>query len=384
MKLFGREFKFNGFDIWHKGNFDPNTKSDTATFNSVISDINSKITTNRMNGLGMKVNYSTFSLSNPGELYMHGFDDNGLAQDINGFITLNGEQVSVIRGMINPNRVIAKCYIAWHKTLSTWHLVEFNETTGVYTFTNMGGTQTTDTQLATDYLFVGYAEMNSSENFTYATLFSSVLTSIEIQHIFDLQKRVKCTETELLNKSDIGHTHTKSDISDMPIKLSEFTNDSGFVTALNHNHDNSYTKRNAGSVSDFNSVLTQNEYSVGGSNISNAPYTGTIYGKLRVYVNDGGTHNNSSNWIWQYFDDTSGRQYFRYKVNSGNWTAWKRVDAGVFATVSHTHTKSQITDMPTKLSQFENDIGAGGGIKITTAITAPSTPSPGDFWYKEI
>lgn len=52
------------------------------------------------------------------------------------------------------------------------------------------------------------------------------------------------------------------------------------------------------------------------------------------------------------------------------------------ASLTHTHTKSQITDMPTKLSQFENDIGAGGGVVIITADVAPSDPSPGDFWYQ--
>lgn len=54
------------------------------------------------------------------------------------------------------------------------------------------------------------------------------------------------------------------------------------------------------------------------------------------------------------------------------------------ANVNHTHTKSQIVDFPTKLSQFENDIGAGGGIKITVSPSTPSNPSPGDFWYEEV
>lgn len=40
--------------------------------------------------------------------------------------------------------------------------------------------------------------------------------------------------------------------------------------------------------------------------------------------------------------------------------------------------------LPTKLSQLENDIGAGGGIKIITSTTAPTDTSPGDFWYKEV
>jgi len=50
--------------------------------------------------------------------------------------------------------------------------------------------------------------------------------------------------------------------------------------------------------------------------------------------------------------------------------------------VGHTHVKENITDMPTALSNFINDIGAGGGVKITTNSTAPTTPNSGDFWYK--
>jgi formate-dependent phosphoribosylglycinamide formyltransferase (GAR transformylase) len=40
--------------------------------------------------------------------------------------------------------------------------------------------------------------------------------------------------------------------------------------------------------------------------------------------------------------------------------------------------------VPTKLSQLQNDIGAGVGVKITTSATAPTSPAPGDFWYKEV
>ena len=39
---------------------------------------------------------------------------------------------------------------------------------------------------------------------------------------------------------------------------------------------------------------------------------------------------------------------------------------------------------PTKLSELQNDIGAGGGIKITLGKTEPTGASPGDFWYKEV
>ena len=46
------------------------------------------------------------------------------------------------------------------------------------------------------------------------------------------------------NKADKSHTHTKSQITDMPTKLSQFTNDSGFITSAdvdtskNHTHSN--------------------------------------------------------------------------------------------------------------------------------------------------
>ena len=36
--------------------------------------------------------------------------------------------------------------------------------------------------------------------------------------------------TALDGKSDVGHTHTKSDITDFPTKVSSFTNDAGYLT----------------------------------------------------------------------------------------------------------------------------------------------------------
>lgn len=76
--------------------------------------------------------------------------------------------------------------------------------------------------------------------------------------------------------------------------------------------------QNAGTVKDFNTILTEGEYNVGGTNLNGAPYTGNIYGKLIVKVNDGGTHNNKDNWIWQIFYRTEGTTvYKRSKTNAG-------------------------------------------------------------------
>jgi hypothetical protein len=68
------------------------------------------------------------------------------------------------------------------------------------------------------------------------------------------------------------------------------------------------------------------------------------------------------------------------------WTALRiaQAIAAQAAAKVHTHAKADITDMPTKLSQFENDIGAGGGIKIITSATEPPTLVAGDQWHKEV
>ncbi len=51
------------------------------------------------------------------------------------------------------------------------------------------------------------------------------------------------------------------------------------------------------------------------------------------------------------------------------------------ANAIHTHTKSNIVDMPTKLSDFINDIGTGVGIIIVTSATEPANLKTGDQWH---
>ena len=83
--------------------------------------------------------------------------------------------------------------------------------------------------------------------------------------------------------------------------------------------------QNAGTVTDFDTTLTEGEYFVSGTNITGAPYSGNVYGKLVVKVSDGGTHNNKNNWIWQIFYQTEGTSVFRRsKTNANQWTAWTK------------------------------------------------------------
>jgi hypothetical protein len=71
---------------------------------------------------------------------------------------------------------------------------------------------------------------------------------------------------------------------------------------------------------------------------------------------------------------------YRYGLyNSDSWTSWRTISV-----VGHTHTKSEITDMPTKLSQFTNDISAGGGISTIVSTTTQTTSKVGNVWIKPI
>ncbi|MDU1966852.1 MAG: hypothetical protein E6748_04150 [Clostridium perfringens] len=93
-----------------------------------------------------------------------------------------------------------------------------------------------------------------------------------------------------------------------------------------HNHDSKYFLVKRGSIDDFNLALTEGQYEFGSTeSIPNAPVTGTRYGFLRVWVSNGGTHNNRDNWIWQEYCDTNGSNYWRFKVNNMGWNDWYKI-----------------------------------------------------------
>lgn len=92
-------------------------------------------------------------------------------------------------------------------------------------------------------------------------------------------------------------------------------------------HASEFQKHYNGYISDFNTALTDGEYSFGSSEVLNgSPENAGIYGKLIVKVNDGGTHDNAHNWIWQFAYCTNGNNYWRNKVNAGNWSGWQRIN----------------------------------------------------------
>ncbi|WP_206155043.1 hypothetical protein [Clostridium muellerianum] len=103
-----------------------------------------------------------------------------------------------------------------------------------------------------------------------------------------------------------------------------------------------------------------------GSNVINAPNTGWFW--FIIIGHDTGWTNQIA--ISYGANNIGNIMYSRIYQNASSWTGWNRI--------------AKTTDIPTKLSQFANDIGAGSGVKITTSVNSPSAINAGDFWYKII
>lgn len=110
----------------------------------------------------------------------------------------------------------------------------------------------------------------SKEDKSFLDTVKSLWTSITT-HISDAVKHITSAERTLWNtvedKADKTHTHVKADITDMPTKLSEFTNDEGYVKSSDTNTTPFYkaTELSANSykvVTDFSKTSLSDGYNL--------------------------------------------------------------------------------------------------------------------------
>lgn len=96
-------------------------------------------------GLGLKVNYISFSSANNGECYYHGYNTSGAPADVDGWVLWNGSKVTIPKGVhINPNTVLpynTTIYnvfrtsnstftdIYWDSTEEKWYSHTYSDTT---------------------------------------------------------------------------------------------------------------------------------------------------------------------------------------------------------------------------------------------------------------
>lgn len=171
---------------------------------------------------------------------------------------------------------------------------------------------------------------------TLITAWNSAVT-----HISDTVKHITSAERTLWNtvsnKAEKSHTHTKSQITDMPTKVSQFTNDSGYITASdidssqNHTHTNKSTLDKI-SDTDLNRIRSRGVV---------APETGTtipaISGMSMTQAYNNGYPSNYGNIIslsgsghgeifvgWSGTSGANAPVYVRSKRDTGNadWSPW--------------------------------------------------------------
>lgn len=343
MKIFGIEFKFNGFDIWHTGNFDPNTK----------------------------VNKSGDTITGP--------------LNVNNALSVNGYRLAYLPSNNPENGALNPLWYALRIGKKIYTDEEFSTgTNSVSVYNNSGGTGVSITRVdmtsapnksgkvleirhngaVTSPTYGGfYQSINSRVNGIFAQVFKAKLPVGYALNTASNSQGTNSTEYWLTNNVGTGKWETYARIvlcgntgtfssgghvyiSGSPAPTAE--NNLVWHLASCTLYDLTDLKEmNADTATKLQTARTINGVSFDGSTDI------TITAAPTAHEHDG-----------RYYTETES-------------------DAR-FAPAVHTHTKSQITDMPTALSQFTNDIGAGGGVKITTSSIAPTSPSPGDFWYKEI
>ena len=149
----------------------------------------------------------------------------------------------------------------------------------------------------------------------------------------------------------------KISISDYGVGKNTIKSNDGYIATVG---GNMYVGGSFGQVagslttgSNFDNYLTEGEYTVGGTELLNAPYTGGLYGKLIVKVSDGKIHNNKTNWIWQEILVTRDpySRWFRSKTNDADWTAWVRSSQ-----IGHSNYAANILSSTSKVKLNGTDI----------------------------
>ena len=193
----------------------------------------------------------------------------------------------------------------------------------------------------------------SSNDFSAALLnkLNSIADGAEVNVQADWNNTDSASDAFIKNKPasfpPSSHTHTKAQISDMPTKLSQFTNDPGYLTSedvdtsLIHNHANkSILDSISQALLDKWNTVSNKVDKVTGKGLSSNDFSTALLNKLNG-IADGAEVNVQADWS---VTDATADAFIKNKPAS-------------FPPSSHTHTKAQISDMPTKLSQFTNDPG---------------------------
>ncbi len=175
------------------------------TTNTNVSNVTNKVTNLQQTGLGMKVNFSSFTLVDPGEIYLHGFNSvTGASEDIDGWVWWNGAKVTIPKGMINPNDFIYNnpIYVVYRTSNSTKYQVAYftDQKKWKYTTTPTKGTVSDWTwNPTTDIILCSFIEPNNEGSLVSSLLYTPPKSSEDVTVSNEINNKIKDVQDNLDN-----------------------------------------------------------------------------------------------------------------------------------------------------------------------------------------
>ena len=205
------------------------TKTESAILKNQLDQNKQNI---RCNDLGAKINYSSFTYQDPGEMYLHGYDEYNNPVDTNGKIYWAGKTVTVPKGMLNPNSDMCindDIYIFMNVTnqssvMGGW----YDYKTKWWKYKRfIGGTDSGAFTPSPDHVCIGIMNMRDAETFNYAFLFD---TPQSLKNLTtgpaDIISRINSAEQKITSEAIINTvSKTITDSKNEAIKSANSTTD---------------------------------------------------------------------------------------------------------------------------------------------------------------
>ena len=164
----------------------------------------------RCHNLGAKINYSSFSASDEGEIYLHGFDSNNNPSDSNGTISFNGKTYTITKGVINPdNRFGTRDVYLFTNVGSNTNTYGcyYDETNKKWKYIGLVGTSGTGDCNIDNKGFVAFGQfrMSASEVFDYAYLYEAPTMLKNVATSFStINSRLTSAESKITDNAIIN------------------------------------------------------------------------------------------------------------------------------------------------------------------------------------
>ena len=188
---------------------------DMESITQSVSSVESKITkldtqfsdnkkNIRCNDIGMKVNYSSFGITNTGYIYIHGYMNN-VAYDLGGYIYMNGKSQGINKGSINFNLLTKDIDHYLCVELGNKNLFVAYYDSGYKYKRVIGGTDSGDLDLTKSYIAIGQCRLNSSTgSFEYSYLYSTPQKLESVMGIANVETRLKKAELKITDDAIIN------------------------------------------------------------------------------------------------------------------------------------------------------------------------------------